>query len=195
MKRDRVNGEMITSKKIKVILDWSVFHKQYSGGLIGNLLSREESIVDCDGAIIVEQGTGNHKQYSLVNLETPTAFNAAIVYGGDNIHRNVNNEFFTIDMDRIPADIQRLVFTLDIFKNTSVPNVFGKLELISIRVLNDETGKELCRYDSGITSSSKVRAFSVGALNRTENGWLFTPEESGFKAMSYEMLLDEFVQR
>lgn len=192
MKRDHVNGKMITRKIITVILDWSVFPRQYSGGLISHLLSKNESIVDCDGAIIVEQGIGNNKQYSLVNLETPIAFNAAIIHGGDNIHRKANSEFFTIDLDRIPADIQRLVFTLDVFKNKNVPKVFGKLELISICILDDETGEELCRYDSGISSSSRGQVFSIGSLNKIDNGWLFAPEESGFKAISYEMLLDEF---
>ena len=188
------NREIITSEIIKVILDWSVFPKQYSGGLISNLLSRNEPIVDCDGAVIVERGYGTNKEYNLVNLEMPSAFESAIIYGGDNIHRNENNEYFIINLSRIPADIQTLVFTLDIFKNKCAPNAFGKLELLSIRILKEGKDEELCRYDSRISSFSKARAFSIGALHRKENGWVFTPEERGFQATSYEMLMEEFRQ-
>lgn len=108
-----------------------------------------------------------------------------------------DDEQILIDLNKIPADISRIVFTVTIYDAEKrqqnfgqVSNAFLQVSNAFIRVVNEETGKELLKYDLGDTFSIESTLI-VSELYRNGDEWEFKAVGKSLQG-GLEALCDHF---
>ncbi|MCM1040551.1 MAG: TerD family protein [Roseburia sp.] len=97
-----------------------------------------------------------------------------------------DDEQIQIDLQKIPANISRIVFTVTIYEAEkrgqnfgNVSNAFLQVANAFIRVVNEDTDKELLKYDLG-DDFSIDSALVVSELYRNGDEWEFKALGQGF---------------
>ena len=83
-----------------------------------------------------------------------------------------DDEQMKIDLSKVPADIQKIDFTVTIHEADTRKQNFGQVENAFIRVVNAANNEELIRYDLGEDFSVET-AVVVGELYRHSGEWKF----------------------
>lgn len=113
------------------------------------------------------------------NLEHPSG---AVKHMGDNLtgEGEGDDEQITVDLTKIPANVERIAFTVTIYDADVRRQNFGQVENAYIRIQDAMTGEELIRYDLGEDFSIET-AIVVGELYRHNGEWKFNAIGSGFQ--------------
>ena len=90
-----------------------------------------------------------------------------------------DDEQIKIDLSKVPADVEKIDFTVTIYEAEERKQNFGQVENAFIRVVNEATGEELIRYDLGEDFSIET-AVVIGELYRNKGEWKFNAIGSGF---------------
>ena len=90
-----------------------------------------------------------------------------------------DDEQIKIDLSKVPADVEKIDFTVTIYEAEERKQNFGQVENAFIRVMNSATGEELIRYDLGEDFSIET-AVVIGELYRNKGEWKFNAIGSGF---------------
>jgi tellurium resistance protein TerD len=90
-----------------------------------------------------------------------------------------DDEAIRVDLEHVPADIQRIVFSVTIHEADVRHQNFGMVSSAFIRVCNDESGKELARYDLSEEASTET-AMNFGELYRLNTEWKFRAIGQGY---------------
>lgn len=156
--------------KIMVGLGWDV--NQYDGGYDFDLdaaafLLTSNGKVGCDTDFVF---------YS--NLKHPSE---AVIHQGDNLtgEGDGDDEQILVDLSKIPADITKVAFTVTIYDADVRRQNFGQVSNAFIRIVDEQSGTELIRYDLGEDFSIET-AVVVGELYRNNGEWKFNAIGSGF---------------
>ena len=91
-----------------------------------------------------------------------------------------DDEVIRVDLKRIPANIERVAFTVTIYEADERRQNFGQVSNAYFRILDEITGEELIHYDLGEDFSIET-ALVVGELYRHSGEWKFSAIGSGFK--------------
>lgn len=83
-----------------------------------------------------------------------------------------DDEQLEIDLDAVPAYIERIVFSATIYDAAARRQTFGQLEHLFIRVANLGSGAELVRYTLDHDCAGET-ALAFGELYRHSSGWKF----------------------
>jgi tellurium resistance protein TerD len=94
--------------------------------------------------------------------------------GGDG-----DDESVKVDLTKVPADVQKVVFAVTINEAETRKQNFGMVTNAFIRVINDADGKELTRFDLGEDFSTET-AVIFGELYRNNTDWKFKAIGQGF---------------
>lgn len=105
----------------------------------------------------------------------------AVIHMGDNLtgEGDGDDEQITVNLTKVPQNIQKIAFTVTIFDAETRVQNFGQISNAYIRLCNEETGEELIRYDLGEDFSIET-AVVVGELYRYGLEWKFNAIGSGF---------------
>ena len=106
----------------------------------------------------------------------------AVKHLGDNLtgDGDGDDEQITIDLTKIPANIERIAFTVTIYDAEGRRQNFGQVSNSFIHVADMVTGTDLIRYDLGEDFSIET-AIVVGELYRHNGEWKFNAIGSGFQ--------------
>ncbi|MEH7545300.1 tellurium resistance protein TerD [Neobacillus bataviensis] len=106
----------------------------------------------------------------------------AVVHTGDNRTGagDGDDEQVKINLTTVPANIQRIAFTITIHEADSRNQNFGQVSNSYARIFNEATGEELIRYDLGEDFSIET-AVVVGELYRHNGEWKFSAIGSGYQ--------------
>ena len=91
-----------------------------------------------------------------------------------------DDEEIKIDLSKVPANIEKIAFTVTIYDADVRKQNFGQVENAFIRVFDELNGKELIRYDLDEDFSIET-AVIVGELYRNNGEWKFNAVGSGFE--------------
>lgn len=110
---------------------------------------RRGADVDLDASVIAFDVRG--KDVEKVWYGNLTGFGGAITHSGDNVtgEGDGDDEVITIELDRLPREVEGLVFTVNSFRGQK----FTELKTAYCRLLDDR-GAELVRYDLGDTQAT-----------------------------------------
>ncbi len=113
------------------------------------------------------------------NLEHTSA---SVKHLGDNLTGNGDgdDEQILIDLSLIPANVEKIAFTVTIYDAETRRQNFGQVSNSFIRIVDERTGQELIRYDLGEDFSIET-AVVVGELYRHNGEWKFNAMGSGFQ--------------
>ena len=90
-----------------------------------------------------------------------------------------DDEQIKIDLAKVPAEIEKIDFTVTIHEAEERKQNFGQVSNAFIRIMDEGNGQELIRYDLGEDFSVET-AVIVGELYRNAGEWKFNAIGSGF---------------
>ena len=157
--------------KLLVGLGWDT--NRYDGGADFDL-DASAFLLDASG------NAGNEKNFVFYsNLEDPSG---AVKHMGDNRtgEGEGDDEQILIDLSKVPAGVDKIDFTATIYEADERNQNFGQVSNAYIRVVNEENGEELVRFDLGEDFSIET-AVVVGELYRHGGEWKFNAIGSGFQ--------------
>lgn len=113
------------------------------------------------------------------NLQHPSG---AVVHQGDNRtgEGEGDDEEILVDLSKMPADIDKVDFTVTIYEADERRQNFGQVSNAYIRVVNLENNEELIRFDLGEDFSIET-AVVVGEIYRHNGEWKFNAIGSGYQ--------------
>ncbi len=155
-------------KNITVGLGWDV--KRYDGG----------ADFDLDAAAFMLGASGKvrgEKDFVFYNNKVAPG----VEHTGDNRtgEGEGDDEQIKVDLSAIPADVEKVDFTVTIDQADTRNQNFGMVENAYIRIVDDVTGTELIKYDLGEDFSIET-AIVVAELYRHDGEWKFNAIGSGF---------------
>lgn len=90
-----------------------------------------------------------------------------------------DDEALKVALSQVPADVERLVVTVTIHEAEARNQNFGMVRNAFIRIVNDETRKEVVRYDLSEDYSTET-AMVFGELYRHNGEWKFRAVGQGY---------------
>lgn len=106
---------------------------------------------------------------------------SGVEHTGDNLtgEGEGDDEQIKIDLKSVPADVDKIAFTVTIYEADKRKQSFGQVSNAFIRVVDANTNQELVRYDLGEDYSIET-AIVVAELYRNGTEWKFNAIGSGF---------------
>ncbi len=156
--------------KVMIGLGWDV--NMYDSG----------AAFDLDAAAFMTSADGKcptDKEFVFYgNLEHSSG---AVKHMGDNLtgDGDGDDEQILIDLAKIPANIDKVAFTVTIYDAETRRQNFGQVSNAFIRIVDETTNQELIRYDLGEDFSIET-AVVVGELYRNNGEWKFNAIGSGY---------------
>ena len=113
------------------------------------------------------------------NLKHPSE---SVEHMGDNLTGGGegDDEQIMIDLTKVPANIEKIAFTVTIYEADARRQNFGQVSNAFIRIVDQSNGQELIRYDLGEDFSIET-AVVVGELYKHNGEWKFNAIGSGFQ--------------
>jgi len=105
----------------------------------------------------------------------------AVDHTGDNLtgEGDGDDEVINVDLSKIPANVDKIAFTVTIHEAEARMQNFGMVSNAYIRVVNSDNNVELLHYDLGEDYSIET-AIVVAELYRQGTEWKFNAIGSGF---------------
>lgn len=123
------------------------------------------------------------KQTDLIFYNTPKSSCGSVTHMGDNQtgEGEGDDEKILVLLDQVPASIEKLVVTVSIDRFDERKQTFGMVDDSYIRLVNEDTGAEIARYDLGEDASTET-AMVFGEVYRHDGGWKFKAVGQGYAA-------------
>ena len=158
-------------KKLHVGLGWDT--NKYDGG----------ADFDLDAAAFIlnsEEKVGNEKDFVFYN--NSVGANGAVTHKGDNKTGagDGDDEVVSIDLTTVPAEVNKIVFTVTIHEAEARKQNFGQVSNAFIRIENQETKEEILRFDLGEDFSIET-AVVFGEVYRNGTEWKFNAIGKGYQ--------------
>jgi tellurium resistance protein TerD len=122
------------------------------------------------------------------NLRSP---DGSVVHLGDNLTGggDGDDEQITVQLNTVPANVDKIVFPVSIYEADSRQQNFGQVRNAFIRVVNQNGGTELARYDLTEDASNET-AMLFGELYRNSGEWKFRAVGQGYASGLRGIALD-----
>jgi tellurium resistance protein TerD len=157
--------------KITVGLGWDT--NKYDGG----------KDFDLDVSVFLTDANGKvAKETNFIFFNNKQNENASVVHTGDNRtgEGDGDDEQIQVDLANIPADVEKVAFTITIYEAEQRSQNFGQVSRSYVRIVNDANSEELIRFDLGEDFSVETGVV-VGELYRNAGEWKFSAIGSGYK--------------
>jgi tellurium resistance protein TerZ len=150
-----------TLTRVAMGLGWDV---RKTKGLMGMFGSRGADI-DLDASCLLFDA--NRHLLDQVWFKQLASTDGSIVHSGDNRTGagDGDDETINVDLSRLPAAVQSLVFTVNSFQG----DTFDRIENAYCRLVDLTNGQELARYD--LTGSGSHTGQVMAKLSRNGGGW------------------------
>jgi tellurium resistance protein TerD len=112
------------------------------------------------------------------NLKSP---DGSVEHTGDNLTGagEGDDEAINVDLTRVPAEVQKIVFPVSIYDADTRSQSFGQVVGAFIRVVDRSNNSELARYDLTEDASTET-AMVFGELYRNAAEWKFRAIGQGY---------------
>ena len=106
----------------------------------------------------------------------------SVEHMGDNLPGagDGDDEQIKVDLSKVPANIEKIGFTVTIYESDVRNQNFGQVDNAYIHIMDEANNTELIRYDLGEDFSIET-AVVVGELYRNNGQWKFNAIGSGFQ--------------
>jgi tellurium resistance protein TerD len=157
--------------KVLVGLGWDT--NKYDGGKAFDL----DASVFCLNAA---SKAASDKDFIFYN--NPQNISGSVVHTGDNLtgEGDGDDEQVKVNLATVPPEVEKIAFCITIHEAAERSQNFGQVTNAFVRIVNEDTGAELIRYDLGEDFSVET-AVVVGELYRNNGEWKFNAIGSGYK--------------
>lgn len=176
--------------KVMCGLGWDVV-KRSGGGIFGAFTQD----CDLDGSVIClnsnDKWTNQANVVYFGNLSHPSG---AITHLGDNLTGagEGDDEQILLDLSRIPPDIAKLVFTVNIYECVSRKQDFGQVKNAFVRLVNMSNNQELARYNLSGAEYTGMTGMIMAQIYKQNNEWKMTAIGNGINVNGLGELLKSY---
>jgi tellurium resistance protein TerD len=138
---------------------------------------------DLDASVFMLGANGQvRSDADFIFYNNPSSSDGSVVHGGDNLTGagQGDDEQVNVELMRVPNDVQKIIFATTIYDADERRQNFGMVSNAFIRVVNDESGPEIIRFDLSEDASIET-AMVFGELYRHRGDWKFRAVEQGFQ--------------
>ena len=121
-----------------------------SGGFVSGLLGgKKKHNIDCDASVFVCRNGRLANSDDVVYFGNLTHSSGAVRHMGDNLTGagEGDDEEIFVDLDKLPHDCDKIIFVVNIYKSKERGQHFGIIRNAFIRICDNDTRTELCRYN------------------------------------------------
>ena len=151
--------------------------------------------IDCDAFALALRSDNKYHVENLLYFGQKRILNDAVIHSGDNLtgDGDGDDEQITIDLERLPNNITKIVVGVNIYRGRDRMQSFGNIQNAFIRIVDMSDNVELCKYE---LSSDPSYADSVtvhfGNLIKGSNGWEFEAVGKASNANSIGQFVDNY---
>lgn len=191
--RISLSKEAPNLKTLMCGLGWDVAQNQ-GGGIFGAITGRYQ--YDLDASVICLDANGKLTSKDNIiyfgNLQHPSK---AIIHQGDNLTGagDGDDEVIIIDLQRVPTQITRLVFVINIYDSVARKQHFGQVENAFVRLVNADNNQELARYDLSGADYQGMTAMTLAEVYRHNHEWKMAAVGNGFVVSSLGELIKSYL--
>ncbi|WP_226001426.1 TerD family protein [Paenibacillus sp. BJ-4] len=156
---------------------------------------KKQPNIDCDASAILLDANGKLTQSDNVvcfhNKKSPCG---SVVHSGDNLtgQGDGDDEQITIDLARIPANVDKVLVVVNIYDCVNRKQDFGMIEKAYIRILDGANSKELVTFNLS-DNYEGMTALVCGELYRHNNEWKFAAIGEGTHAVHIDVLAQRYM--
>lgn len=153
---------------IMVCLGWDEVRQ---GGSFLGLFNKPKQI-DCDASAILCGAAGKYRE--IVYYGNLKFGDGAVVHQGDNLTGagEGDDEQILVDLNKLNADISKIVFVVNIYDANSKKQHFGMLENAFIRLVDMDKNNEICRFNLD-DNYYGMEGLIAGEIYKKDNEWKF----------------------
>ncbi|MEA1962460.1 MAG: TerD family protein [Bacillota bacterium] len=160
--------------KIMVGLGWDEAPTAKKGlGLFGGGKSKVD--IDCDASVLMLDANSKlTNKKNVIYYGNLKSSNGSVKHMGDNLTGagDGDDEQIWVDVSKVPEDVQRLVFVVNIYNCKSRKQDFGMIRNAFIRIVNSDSNQELLKFNLSDNYSGKT-ALITGEVYRHNGEWKF----------------------
>ncbi|HEX5344304.1 MAG TPA: TerD family protein [Duganella sp.] len=152
-------------------------------GLGWDVRSTDGSPFDLDGSAFLLKVDGKVRNDSdFIFYNNLKSSDQSVAHSGDNRTGagDGDDETVTIDLTKVPADVERIAICATIHEGDARRQNFGMVQKAFIRTVNAGTNTEIARYDLSEDGSTES-AMIFGEVYRNGGDWKFKAVGQGFK--------------
>ena len=137
---------------------------------------------DLDGAVFLLKSSGKvRSDGDFIFYNNLKSSDGSVVHSGDNTtgQGDGDDESVTIDLSKVPADVDKVVLAVTIHDAETRRQNFGMVGKAFIRCINGANSSEIARYDLSEDGSTEA-AMIFGEVYRNGADWKFRAIGQGF---------------
>ncbi len=179
-------------KRLMCGLGWDVA-KRSGGGLFSAFSNTQDC--DLDASVICLNGESKIKdKANVVYFGNLSHKSGAITHLGDNLTGagDGDDEQIIVDLAKIPQDIQRLVFTVNIYQSKTRNQDFSLVKNAFVRLVNAANNQELARYNLSGTEYKGMTGMIMAEIYNHNNEWKLAAIGNGVKTDGLHELIQTY---
>jgi tellurium resistance protein TerD len=152
-------------------------------GLGWDVRATDGSAFDLDGVVFLLNATGKVRgDGDFIFYNNLRSSDGSVVHSGDNRTGagEGDDESVTIDLTKVPADVERIALAVTIHEAEQRRQNFGQVAKAFVRCVNAANNSEIARYDLSEDSSTEA-AMIFGEVYRNGADWKFRAIGQGFQ--------------
>lgn len=161
---------------VMVGLGWDEVERK-SGGLLGGLFGggQSQQEIDCDASAFLISNGSIQGVPDVVYYGNLTHYSGSVEHQGDNLtgEGDGDDEQIFVNLLGVPGHYERIVFVVTIYQAQERRQHFGLVKNCFIRLVDIDTGRELCRYNLS-ENYDNYTAMVFGELYRRDGEWKFS---------------------
>ena len=155
--------------KVKVVLSWTTPK---------STIPPLDADLSLFGLKIVNGNPKLHSNEYFIYYKKEKTPNESIVKSPD--ERSGGSEIATIDISKLPNDLDEISLVVTLFKGQEYHQSFGLTKDMQLEIFNDETGESIFFVDIDETASDST-AIQIGSFFKDENRFSFKAISTGYK--------------
>lgn len=160
--------------KVIVGLGWDEAKSGGKGGLFGSLFSAPTQNIDCDASAIMLKNGKLVDGKDVIYFGNLQHTSGAVKHMGDNLTGagEGDDEQIMIELSRVPAEYDRIVFVVNIYQAVQRQQHFGMIQNAFIRIVDARNRQELCKFNLS-ENYNGMTAMIFGEAYRHNGEWKF----------------------
>lgn len=140
----------------------------------GGFFAPKPQPIDCDASALLLRNGRLVEQADIVYFGNLQHRTGTVRHLGDNLTGagEGDDEQIIVELDKIPAEYDRIVIVVNIYEATQRNQHFGMIENAFIRLVDGKTNKEMCKYNLS-ENYSGMTAMIFGEVYRHNGEWKF----------------------
>ncbi|MBX4261826.1 TerD family protein [Clostridium estertheticum] len=151
--------------------------------------------IDCDASALMLGENGKlANSKSIIYFGNKKSKCKSVVHQGDNLDGagSGDDEQIVVDLTKVPDDIDKIVFVVNIYNCASKGQHFGMIKNAYIRIVDNSANNELVKFNLS-NDYNNMTSLIMGEVYRNNGEWKFTATGEGATATSITELSKRYI--